>query len=196
MGRLRVTPGFLLLLAALFYLDEGAGMLGWGLLACSAHEMGHYLAGRLLGGRLEWLELSGVGAQMSMKYRMPLSYGRETAVALAGPVVNLLMGWACARAKLYLLAGLSFGLGGFNLLPVLPLDGGRALYCGICMLFGVERGEQVMAVAAGIMIGVMAGAGALLAAQYSNFTLLITSVWLLWAALGREKRKGKNVLLF
>ena len=32
MKRLRITPGFLLLMAVLFYVDEGSGMLGWAVL--------------------------------------------------------------------------------------------------------------------------------------------------------------------
>ena len=41
--RLEASPGFLLLLGALYWLDEGTGLLPWGLLACTAHEFGQYL---------------------------------------------------------------------------------------------------------------------------------------------------------
>ena len=40
MKRLRITPGFLLLMAVLFYVDEGSGMLGWAVLACTLLELG------------------------------------------------------------------------------------------------------------------------------------------------------------
>ena len=107
--RVEASPGFLLLLGALFWLDEGVGLLPWGLLACIVHELGHIAAALACGGRVERLSLTMVGAELSFSYRTPLSYGRDSLVALAGPGANLL-------------------LGAFNLLPIPSLDGGRALY--------------------------------------------------------------------
>jgi stage IV sporulation protein FB len=197
MGRLRVTPGFFLLAAIAFYLDEGVGVLGWCVLACALHELGHYLVGRAFGARLRWLELSAVGAQLSLDYPGTLSYGRQVAVALAGPVVNLLAGWAAAQAGAFLLAGVSFGLGGFNLLPILPLDGGTALWCGLVCLFGAEWGDRVLAVIDGVLVGLLVGVGAVAAVNYANFTLLIVAVWLFWMTLqGNRKKRRKNSLLF
>ena len=116
-------------------------------------------------------------------------YGRQIAISLAGPGVNLLSGWLCARAGWYLPAGVSFGLGAFNLLPVLPLDGGQALWCGLSALFGVERADRALTGTAGMLLGLLAGAGAVMAAGYANFTLLITSGWLVWMALARRRAK-------
>ena len=107
--RVRVTPGSLLTVALLFWLDEGVGLLGWSVLACAAHELGHLLVGAALGGRPRWLSLSAVGLELKLEYPAGLSYGRELAVALAGPAVNLIMGLICARAGNYLLAGVSSG---------------------------------------------------------------------------------------
>lgn len=196
MERVRITPGFLLLLAVLFYMDEGIGILPWGLLACLLHEAGHYMAGRLFGGKLRWIELSAVGAQLSLDYRTPLSYGREIVVTLAGPIVNLALGWTAAQMKLFLLAGVSFGLGIFNLVPILPLDGGRALLCGLSSIVGEDRADQILTVTAGVLVGLIAGIGTIAAVQYANFTLLITTAWLLWITLRKNEKIGKNSLLF
>ncbi len=185
-ARVRVTPGFLLLLSVLFWLDSGVDLLGWGLLACALHELGHYAAGRALGGRLAWLELSAVGARMKLNWAVPPTYLREVLVALAGPAVNLALGWLCAWGGLYPQAGLSLGAGLFNLLPILPLDGGRALWCGLAAALDGDWAERVLTVTAGLLVGLLAGAGVFLAAEYANFTLLITAAWLLWASL--EKR--------
>lgn len=185
-GRLRVTAGFLLLISVLYWLDEGVDLLGRALLLCAAHELGHYLMGRALGGRLQWLSLSAVGAEMKLTYPGGLSYGRELAVALAGPSVNLALGFILAGTGKYLPAGLSFVLGVFNLLPILPLDGGQALWCALAALSDEDWADRALTVTAGLLTGVLAGAGVFLAAEYANFTLLIPALWLLWGSLRKK----------
>ena len=122
------TPGFLLLGAALALLD-GEGVLPWALLAAAVHELGHYTAVRLQGGAVKGLHLTISGGEMTLDRRRPLTYAGELAAILAGPGVSLVLAWAALRLgeEGWLLAGLSLCLGGFNLLPVWPLDGGRAL---------------------------------------------------------------------
>ena len=185
----RITPGFLLTMAVMFWLDEGGGLLGWGVLACVVHELGHLLVGAALGGRPRWLSLSAVGLELNMEYPAGLSYGRELAVALAGPAVNLVTGGICAQFGNYLLAGVSFGLGLFNLMPVLPLDGGRALWCVLSALFGAQTGERAADGAAGVLVGLLAGIGAAAAVSYANFTLLLAAVWLFGLTLLRKREK-------
>ena len=155
----RITPGFLLTMAVMFWLDEGGGLLGWGVL------------------------------ELNMEYPAGLSYGRELAVALAGPAVNLVTGGICAQFGNYLLAGVSFGLGLFNLMPVLPLDGGRALWCVLSALFGAQTGERAADGAAGVLVGLLAGIGAAAAVSYANFTLLLAAVWLFGLTLLRKREK-------
>ena len=185
----RITPGFLLTMAVMFWLDEGVGLLGWGVLACVVHELGHLLVGAALGGRPRWMSLSAVGLELNMEYPAGLSYGRELAVALAGPAVNLVTGGICAQFGNYLLAGVSFGLGLFNLMPVLPLDGGRALWCVLSALFGAQTGERAADGAAGVLVGLLAGIGAAAAVSYANFTLLLAAVWLFGLTLLRKREK-------
>lgn len=71
-----------------------------------------------------------------------LSYGEELLAILAGPGMNLLMALAAARFSAekgwqygYFLAGTQLVLGGFNLLPILPLDGARAAEVLLSWLF-------------------------------------------------------------
>lgn len=185
----RITPGFLLTMAVMFWLDEGVGLLGWGVLACVVHELGHLLVGAALGGRPRWLSLSAVGLELNMEYPAGLSYGRELAVALAGPAVNLVTGGICAQFGNYLLAGVSFGLGLFNLMPVLPLDGGRALWCVLSCPIWSTDGRAGGRWRRGVLVGLLAGIGAAAAVSYANFTLLLAAVWLFGLTLLRKREK-------
>lgn len=182
-----VTPGFPLLLGLLFYLDQGFGLLGWGLLACALHELGHAVAIYALGGRAERLKLSAAGAELTLSPAKPLSYGRELAVTLAGPGASLLTAWLAAGRGLFLLAGLSLGQGLFNLLPLLPLDGGRALSLLLAFRAGEDRAERALETVTAVLSGVLAGCGLILLRQFGNLTLLITAVWLASGALKRRQ---------
>ena len=177
--RLEVSPGFLLLLGVLFWLDEGVGLLLWGLLACAVHELGHVAAALAFGGRTKRLSLTAVGAELSFAYRAPLTYGQDSLVALAGPAANLLLGGLFFSLNRYLPAVLSLGVGTFNLLPILPLDGGRVLYGLLADRLDPDWADRFLTAAAGCLVGLLMGIGVIAAAHYANVTLLLTALWLL-----------------
>ena len=77
--------------------------------------------------------------------------GRELLAVLAGPVGSLLLLGVHRWFPRLALCGLVQGL--FNLLPVRPLDGGRALYLAVSWLAGPGAGER-----AARWVGVMTGA--------------------------------------
>ena len=181
--RLEASPGFLLLLGTLYWLDEGVGLLSWGLLACAVHELGHIAAALALGGQAERLSLTVVGAELTFSYRAPLTYGQDSLVALAGPAANLLLGGLFFALDRYLPAILSLVVGAFNLLPILPLDGGRVLYGLLADRLDPDWADRFLTVSAGCLVGLLTGAGVIAAAHYANVTLLFTALWLLTRVL-------------
>lgn len=189
--RLEASPGFLLLLGGLYWLDEGVGLLPWGLLACVVHELGHVAAARCFGGRVERLSLTAVGAELSFSYRAPLTYGRDGLVALAGPGANLLLGGLFYWQGRHLPAVLSLGLGVFNLLPILPLDGGRVLYGLLAERLDPDWADRLLTALAGCLVGVLAGVGTIAAVHYANVSLLLTALWLL-AGVIRHGGRGQG----
>lgn len=186
--QMSVTPGFLLLLGGLFWLDEGIGLLPWGLLACLMHELGHVAAAAACGGRIDRLSLTAVGAELSFSYNTPLSYGQDCLVALAGPAVNLVAGGGCLILGWHLPAVANLGIGAFNLLPVQPLDGGRVLYGLLADRLDPDWAERLMTALAGCLTGILVGVGLITAVQYANVTLLLTAGWLL-AGIFRHNRQ-------
>lgn len=175
LGRVEVTGGFLLLLAWLNYLDHSL-LVPMALAACGAHELGHIAAIRLLGGTINEIRLTAVGAELVLA--RPLAYWQEGLAALAGPAVNLLLALAGCYFNLSF-AGLNLALALFNLLPVGRLDGGRAVSCTLALLAGPETADRVgrwldCLCTAGVM-----AAGLFLALCGGNITLLLAAFWLL-----------------
>lgn len=142
LGKLELGWGFAALIA--LALLGGAGpALPAVLLAALCHELGHLLALRLAGAKVERLRLNAFGAEICADTRR-LSYPREIACTLAGPVVNLALALFLARtAGWYVPAGSSLLLGCFNLLPVPALDGGRALHLLVSWLWEPITADRV-----------------------------------------------------
>lgn len=184
--RVEISPGFLLMLGVLFWLDEGTGLLPWGLLACVVHELGHIGAAAMLGGTVKGLSLTTIGAELRISYKEPLTYEQDSIVALAGPAANLLSGALALSLGWRLAAVLTLAVGAFNLLPVLPLDGGRVVYALLAGHLDPDWAERLMTAISGCLVGALVGVGVVSAVHYANATLLLTALWLLAGVLRRE----------
>lgn len=126
--RVRISPGFLLMISLFLFLDE-SGVALCILAACALHEGGHLIVLRAVGGRVKEFDLTLNGARIQTERGRGLSYEGELLAVLAGPGVNLILAVACAGLgeKCYLFSGVNLALGIFNLLPLPGLDGGRTL---------------------------------------------------------------------
>ncbi|MBR3640855.1 MAG: hypothetical protein IKN53_02355, partial [Oscillibacter sp.] len=117
-----------------------------------------------------------------------LTYGEELLAVLAGPLANLLAALAFAASGRTLAAGAHGVLCAFNLLPIRPLDGGRALFLFLSFCFGptaAERGCRV----AGTVFSL-----ALLAAVVAVMAESGGSLWLLPAAAGAFSALAREAL--
>lgn len=101
--------------------------LHWVLAAVTAagfHEVCHLGVIYALGGRVLSFRIGPTGAVMETEIRGPW---RECLAALAGPAGSFLLVLTARWSPHIALCAVIQGL--FNLLPIYPLDGGRALRC-------------------------------------------------------------------
>ena len=174
---MRISPTAVLLLAV-FALVAPPVCLAAVLLAAICHEAGHYVALRLCGGRLAGVSVSAFGAQMRIRDRYRLSYGREALCVLAGPLVNGTLSWLLGltgawREELYIFAGAQLILGVFNLLPLWALDGGRLLWIALAWRTDPFLADKVCRVITAALLLALAALGLGLWVRYRTGFLLV-----------------------
>jgi len=124
---------FSMFVSAAFYVWFGGWWFGIGLIVLLfVHEMGHVFEAKHQGLPVSVpIFIPFMGALITMK-QMPRNAWREARLAIAGPILGSLgalalyiAGVAYNSPHLKGLAFLGFLINLFNLLPVIPLDGGR-----------------------------------------------------------------------
>lgn len=163
------------------------------------HELTHIAAARMLHVRVYELELTPVGGAARLENLWRLRPGQAAAVALAGPAANLMImvtsaalcWWDmldAALAAVLIEQNLIICL--FNLLPALPMDGGRVL-CGLLS----RRMSMAGAARVGTAVSCVLAACLTLLSVYGlirgrlNITLPAAAAFLLMSA-GSERRQA------
>lgn len=186
-----INLSFLLLLAVVFYTapDKVMGLIVVGLAFASVllHELGHALVARRYGVHVAGIELSFFGGAAKMA-EMPRAPEREIAIAAAGPAVSLMLGGlgfgvgALLRSDwLTLIGQINFVIAAFNLIPALPMDGGRILRALLARKMDYVRATDISVVVARV---VAVGFGII--GLFGPFQLLILAP-LLWMMGTRER---------
>ena len=184
-----VHPSFLLLLGLVFVAFGGlAGVIVVGLSFASVllHELGHAVVARRFGVRVSRIELGFFGGAAQME-AMPREPSRELLIAAAGPAVSLVLGasglvlGALTHVPLVSLVGwINLVIAGFNLIPALPMDGGRILRALLVPRLGYRR-----ATLAAVTIARVATVGFAIVGLLGAYQLLLLAPFL-WMMTTRE----------
>ena len=187
---IRVGGGFWLLLSAALLCGPMLVTLAV-LLAAALHEGGHLAALAAFGVPVEGVRLGAMGAVIHARGAARLSYGRELCVTLAGPAVNLLCAPMLAALSArhgwdwgLLCAGAHAVLGAYNLLPIPPLDGARALYLLAACALGPTAGERVSRSVGLACSLALCALGAYLAVRHGAVLFLLGALGLFLPELG------------
>ena len=167
-------------------------------LCVTLHEFGHIAMARRFGIRTPQVILSPIGGIASME-RMPEKPGQELLVAIAGPLVNVVI-------ALLLMAAFGLGLTGFlsldfntatlaerlltvnivlvlfNMVPAFPMDGGRVLRALLAMNLGAPRATALAA-----RIGQGFAFLFMLLGLFYNPILIFVGVFIYFAAASEEQ---------
>lgn len=156
------------------------------------HELGHAVVARRLGVPIVGIDLHVFGGAAKMA-GMPKSARDEILIAAAGPAVSLVLagvGWLLFALTgfvgFFYLLWTNLLLGLFNLLPALPMGGGRIFRAALSSRLGHLR-ATVLAVK--VAKGVSVGLG-LLGLVFANFWLVALAV-MLWVMAGQELAQAR-----
>ena len=170
---IRIHFTFLLFLAWIFIASwvSGGSAAAWNglaflllLFACVlAHEFGHIFMARAFGVPTPDVTLLPIGGVARLE-RIPEAPGEELLVAIAGPLVNVVIGIvliavlgadlseghlaALDSTKVSLidrLAAVNIFLALFNMIPAFPMDGGRVLRALLAIRMGHVRATEIAA---------------------------------------------------
>lgn len=154
------------------------------------HELGHAMMARLFGVRTHDITLYPIGGIARLE-RMPRGSLAESAIALAGPAVNVVIaaglvvlqvtvGWMLGDFSSLIVQTLIYAnvaLVLFNLLPVFPMDGGRVLRAVLSRFVPFVQATTIAA-RIGQAFALLLG----LAGIYFGGTLILVAVFVFFAA--------------
>ncbi len=165
------------------------------LFACVvAHEFGHALTARRFGIKTPDITLLPIGGLARLE-RMPENPVQEILVALAGPMVNVVI-WLVlvllgassgfggleglgtgTGAFLGQLAAINLALALFNMIPAFPMDGGRVLRAVLALRIGRVKATQAAATTGQILAFGLAFWGL----SSGNFILILIAIFVFFA---------------
>lgn len=199
---------FTILIAWIIFTNLRAGLdavhIGWMLLfvlslfgCVTLHELGHALAARRYGIKTTDITLYPIGGVARLE-KMPEKPVQELVVALAGPLVNVVImllllpvianyTWPGDEAQqvlvidqnsfLPMLGIINIWLAVFNLIPAFPMDGGRVLRALLSMRINRVKATQLAAT-----IGQIIAVGFVFAGFYLNPFLIFIGLFIILGA--------------
>jgi Zn-dependent protease len=152
------------------------------------HELGHAVVARKLGVHVSGIELGFFGGAAKM-VQLPRTANHELAIAAAGPIVSLALGGIglglAALTHVGLIAWIGWinlVLAGFNLIPALPMDGGRILRALLTRKMDFVRATDVAVDVARVVAVAFVVAGL----AWGSFQLVVLAPFL-WLMGTRER---------
>lgn len=157
--KIKISPYVLFTLLIAYFLGK-LPLIFLGLMCIIVHELAHAICAIICGFSIRSIEVLPIGAIARIDGLFEVSPICEIVVALAGPLMSIVLG--AIFYYLYTLNGLyiyqmlttiNLSIAAINLLPAMPLDGGRVVRSILSNYLGVKQ-ATIFSCTLGILIGV------------------------------------------
>ena len=124
------------------------------------HELAHITSAKLLHVKISTIKFYPFGMCATLDGNYIKSSEKEFFVAISGPIASLILFWICDFATVYIpqmvfVRDLNLWICIINLIPVLPLDGGRILKSMLISRFGIITAYNFMLKISRIIIALL-----------------------------------------
>ena len=192
----------IILFIILFYFTKQINIYAMIMFFAIVHELGHLLAGCLLGMKPEKIEIMPYGVSVAFKltpkdYNKKIKYGnqlelKKILVATAGPFINILIIILVLHMKMNFFGALMVLYSNlllilFNLLPIYPLDGGRIIKGILHIFLGKRKAEKYTNYISFITLIIVTFIFSIVIYKAENIAMFLI-VLVLWGIFIREDR--------
>lgn len=191
------------LFCVLFYFTRQIETYAFIMLFAILHELGHLIAGLLLGMKPEKVELMPLGLSIQFKlntkdYNQKVKNAnrlevKKIIIAIAGPITNIILVAITFNLEMNLWMKLLILYTNcliilFNLLPIYPLDGGRILKGILQINFGLKKSRKYINDIS-ILTTIILTAMASIAILYFENIAIFLIIMYLWLLVIKENKK-------
>lgn len=189
----------IIILLLIFYFTNQIYIYFLFILFAIIHEIGHLIAGILVGRKVEKMEILPFGSCITFKntveeYNKKVFKGnigniKSIIVALAGPCTNLVIASILYKLNsssinIYINLLIAF----FNLLPIYPLDGGRVIKEILHLNWGKKKALDATNMISNITMFIITIASSFMTYILKNIAIFFIVIYL-WLMMIKENKK-------
>ena len=168
------------------------------------HEIGHLFMAKILKININRVKFKIIGISAEFENEVEEKYIRKIFVLLMGPFMNSLIGSSLLLVKEFTyreeIIYINLILFLFNLLPIIPLDGGKIIFYMLNLKYNFEKSFKISDILSKIILSSMTLMYALVIFIIKNIEIAIIIIYLWYIFIKEEKniewyiKINKNVI--
>lgn len=190
----------------IFYFTKQLEIYSYIMIFAFIHELGHLIAGIIVGFKPETISLMPLGFSIGFKineeeynkkiYKIKKIELKKICIAAFGPITNLLIIAICQvlnfehiNKDFIIYSNLLIAI--FNLLPIYPLDGGRILKSTLCIFIGRKNTYTYIQIMTNIFMFIFTFIGSIFVYYFKNISIFLIIIYM-WGIVIRQNKFIKN----